>query len=83
MSYRQLTEGQRYQISVFLSQEFSQREIASKYQLFAPELVILSVANGFITTCWLILTTAVACLRTCDIAKSVIKSAFISNEGAS
>ena len=30
MSYRQLTEGQRYQISALLSEEFSQREIARK-----------------------------------------------------
>lgn len=30
MSYRQLTEGQRYQISLLLSQEFSLREIAKQ-----------------------------------------------------
>jgi IS30 family transposase len=38
MSYRQLTEGQRYQISAFLSQEFSQREIAKKLNI-APSTV--------------------------------------------
>lgn len=37
-SYRQLTEGQRYQISAFLSQEFSQREIARKLNI-APSTV--------------------------------------------
>ncbi|RAJ99006.1 IS30 family transposase [Aliidiomarina maris] len=30
MSYRQLTEGQRYQISAFLPQEFSQQQIARR-----------------------------------------------------
>ena len=38
MSYRQLTEGQRYQISAFLSQEFSQREIARKLDV-APSTI--------------------------------------------
>ena len=38
MSYRQLTEGQRYQISSFLSQDFSQREIARKLNI-APSTV--------------------------------------------
>lgn len=30
MSYRQLTEGQRYQISLLISQKFSLREIAKQ-----------------------------------------------------
>ncbi len=38
MSYRQLTEGQRYQISLLLSQDFSQREIARKLNI-APSTV--------------------------------------------
>ena len=38
MSYRQLTEGQRYQISALLSEEFSQREIARKLNI-APSTV--------------------------------------------
>ena len=38
MSYRQLTEGQRYQISALLSEEFSQREIAKKLNI-APSTV--------------------------------------------
>lgn len=38
MSYRQLTEGQRYQISALLSEKFSQREIARKLNI-APSTV--------------------------------------------
>lgn len=38
MSYRQLTEGQRYQISALLSEEFSQREIARKLNI-APSTI--------------------------------------------
>ncbi len=38
MSYRQLIEGQRYQISALLSEEFSQREIARKLNI-APSTV--------------------------------------------
>jgi len=36
MSYRQLTERQRYQISALLSEEFSQREIAKKLKILRP-----------------------------------------------
>nr|WP_235443971.1 helix-turn-helix domain-containing protein [Idiomarina zobellii] len=36
MSYRQLTEGQRYQISALLSEEFSQREIARRFRIRRP-----------------------------------------------
>ena len=38
MSYRQLTEGQRYPFSALLSEEFSQREIARKLNI-APSTV--------------------------------------------
>ena len=38
MSYRQLTEGQRYQISMLLSHEYSIREIARKLNI-APSTV--------------------------------------------
>ncbi|HAS22359.1 MAG TPA: hypothetical protein DCR51_04255 [Idiomarina loihiensis] len=33
MSYQQLAEGERYQISALLSEEFSQREIARKLNI--------------------------------------------------
>lgn len=57
MSYRQLTEGQRYQISAFLSQEFSQREIAKKLNI-APSTVHRELRRnndktGFMTLKWL------------------------------
>ena len=38
MSYKQLIEGQRYQISALLSEKFSQREIARKLNI-APSTV--------------------------------------------
>ncbi|WP_287797621.1 helix-turn-helix domain-containing protein [Idiomarina sp.] len=45
MSYRQLTEGQRYQTSALLSEEWCQREIARTLNI-APS----SIGSGYVTT---------------------------------
>ncbi|EGN75172.1 transposase, IS30 family [Idiomarina sp. A28L] len=49
MSYRQLTEGQRYQISLLLSEKFSLRKIAEKLDV-APSTISRELRRNSITS---------------------------------